>query len=917
VQGLAGPTNLELRQELLRFVAVFANWNNAANPIYLDAARALVRAAHGQEAPLLVDPFAGGGAIPLEGLRVGCDVLSSDLNPVACLIQRVVLQDIPRVGVAIGEQLRALAANIETAAKSELKHFYPKEGDGSTPIAYLWARTIICDSCGAEVPLLRSFWLCKKSKRRIALRCSVIRRNASPELEFEVFRPKNDSEVPLGTIKRAKATCAACQKVMPPDRVRMQLTKQSGGSEVVFDVSGKRTSGARLLAVVSVDEKLGGGRKYRVGLESDYEPVRRATEEARRLADDMPNEPLPPHGTLGFRVQLYGMTNWGQLFTARQKLALSTIARLGSAKSNDQETRNLFALCFSKMVDMNNSLTSWQPHAEIPAHMLTRFAVPMKWDFAEAVPISDSSGTIESATRRSKDVIPHIAMVGKAGQVQLASAVQELLPQESAAVWFTDPPYYDAVPYADISDFFLVWLKRILVGDKTLRDPYDSTNDLSPKTEEIVQDESRFWKGHTKDKKFFEEQMSIAFALGRRSLIDNGIGCVVFAHKTTEGWEALLSGMVNGGWTITGSWPLATEMSSRLRARESAALATSVHLVCRPRPDDSLVGDWATVLSELPDSVGKWIARLQSEGIRGADLVFACIGPAMEIYSRYRSVEDAEGRSIPLGGDPTAVEPYKRGFLSYVWETVGRLALEEVLGTAEARVRNGGAGALEEDSRLTALFLWTLQANETDSAEARSSDGEDEPEEGEDEDAPSKRKSGYNLIYDVARRFAQPLGIHLDKWEGRIIETEKGIVRLIPVAERGAQLFGEADAAAISRRIEADVKASRNYSFAFMQDAAAAPEIRTRRRGRKEGKAQTAAVVDAPAPQPVTTLDRLHAAMLLQRGGQTNGLRAMLREETQRGPDFLRLANALSRLYPKDSEEKRLLDAMLLATPRN
>lgn len=331
------------------------------------------------------------------------------------------------------------------------------------------------------------------------------------------------------------------------------------------------------------------------------------------------------------------------------------------------------------------------------------------------------------------------------------------------------------------------------------------------------------------------------------------------------------------------------------------------------------MGDWGDVLRELPQRVGDWIERLQKEGIRGADLVFACIGPAMEIYSRYRRVEDAEGREIPLGGDPTAAEPYQRGFLAYVWETVGRLALEEVLGTAEARARNGAAGALEEDARLTALFLWTLQSTQSD-ADSRNGD-EDEEESAEDEEVegakPKKKKSGYTLIYDVARRFAQPLGIHLEKWEDRIIETEKGIVRLLPITERASKLFGEEDAAAISRRIEADVKASRNYEFAFMQDDAAIPEIKTRGRGRKSVTKGGAAAAEAPPPQTVTTLDRVHAAMLLQRSGQTNGLRAMLKEETQRGPDFVRLANALSRLYPKDGEEKRLLDAMLLAIPRN
>ncbi len=171
------------------------------------------------------------------------------------------------------------------------------------------------------------------------------------------------------------------------------------------------------------------------------------------------------------------------------------------------------------------------------------------------------------------------------------------------------------------------------------------------------------------------------------------------------------------------------------------------------------------------------------------------------------------------------------------------------------------------------------------------------------------------MIYDVARRFAQPLGIHLEKWEGRIIETEKGVVRLLPVAERTRLLFGEADAAAMARRIERDVKAQTNYTLAFMQDEGAAPDIRPREKGRRTKK-ESAEKAEPQTPQQVTTLDRVHAAMLLQSSGQTNGLRALLKEEQQRGPDFLRLANALSALYPKESEEKRLIDAMLLAVPR-
>ena len=192
-----------------------------------------------------------------------------------------------------------------------------------------------------------------------------------------------------------------------------------------------------------------------------------------------------------------------------------------------------------------------------------------------------------------------------------------------------DPPYYDAIPYSDLSDFFFVWLKRMLPDHPLLRDPFNSRNPLSPKDREIVMDGSKSNTGRRKDRIWFEEMMARAFAEGRRVLAEDGIGAVVFAHKTTEGWEALLSGMVRGGWTISGSWPIATEMVSRLNARETASLATSIHLICRPRAKDAPVGEWADVLRELPLKVGSWMQRLQGEGIRGADLVFACVGPGL------------------------------------------------------------------------------------------------------------------------------------------------------------------------------------------------------------------------------------------------------------------------------------------------
>jgi adenine-specific DNA methylase len=929
VVGKIGPQDEDLRHTLLKFIGDFANWDLSADRTYLEVSRGLVKAAYGKESPLVVDPFAGGGAIPLEALRLGCEAFASDLNPVACLILKTMLEDIPRHGPELAEELRRVGAEIKQAAEKELAEFYPPDKDGSKPIAYLWARTVRCEShgCGAEIPLVRSFWLCKKANRKRALRYKVVRpKGATPRVEFEIFEPKNDKGLQVGTVTRAKATCPCCNIVLSPDRVRAQLREHRGGADVVFDRKGQRIGGVRLLTVVTLQPGEQ-GRQYRLPTERDYETVWKAIKALEEVTTmklpnglrPVPDEPLPPQGTLGFRVQLYGMLQWGDLFTARQKLALVTLAKVLGASRCEPGIKALLGLSVGHVVTRNSSLSIWRYHAdqEKVESVFGRQAIPIVWDFAEAIPISEVTGSFEDAVN---GVARCTVVSGKAalkpGHVEIGDACQCPLPDDSASICFTDPPYYDAVPYADLSDFFFVWLKRTLPGHQLLRDPFDSKNPLTPKTREAVQDEVKQVNGRPKDRAFFEETMAKAFAEGRRVLKDDGIGCIVFAHKTTEGWEALLSGMVKGGWVITGSWPIATEMANRLRARESAALSASVHLVCRPRSVNAPIGDWAEVLRELPNRIGDWMERLSAEGIRGADLVFACIGPAMEVYSRYSKVEDAEGREIPLGGDPTAAEPYMRGFLAYVWETVGRTALGQILGTAEARARNGVAGALEEDARLTALFLWTLQATDGESAKSNGEEADEEADADDEEEVGGKgaKKKGFTLIYDVARRFAQPLGIHLDQWEGRIIETEKGVVRLLPVSERAEQLFGEEGASAVADRIEANPTGPLQMGL-FSGEV---PEIKGRGRGKKPKGTRAAEVSDEKlaSAREATTLDRIHAAMLLQASGRANALRALLKSEQERGPDFLRLANALSALYPKDSEEKRLLDAMLLAVPR-
>ncbi len=906
--GWTGEVETEegLRRIILKFIADFANWDHAAKQPWLETARALVRAAHGNDVPLVADPFAGGGSIPLEALRLGCETFASDLNPVSCLILKVLLEDIPQQGPGLAEELRRVGKAIRHHAKRELADLYPIDPDGATPIAYLWARTVRCESprCGAEIPLMRSFWLCtkpnlkrgKNRNRKRALRLSVERNdNGPPRVAFEIFQPEAASEVPSGTVYRAKATCPCCRAVLPPERVRSQLAAQRGGADVIFDADGNRIGGARMTAVVTLrpGER---GRHYRLPTAADYAAVRRAQARvARTLAAwdsggsqglrPVPDEPLPPIGTLGFRVQRYGMCQWGDLFTARQKAALTSLVSRTASTLMDDTWASLLAL--GKLVDLGNALCEWMPGQECPSAVFKLGRVKPGWDFVEGCVTSESSGSLHKCTANlAAGVVSAHVNSASNGQVMQAMAQDSPLPDSSSLVYFTDPPYYDAIPYSDLSDVFLVWMKRTLSDHPVLWDPFDPDNPLSPKISEVVQDETKQVDGRPKDREWFEETMAKAFAEGRRVLREDGVGSVVFAHKTTEGWEALLSGMIRGGWTVSASWPIATEMPHRIRARESAALATSVHLICRPRPDDAPVGDWADVLGELPNRVGAWMKRLQAEGVRGADLVFACVGPALEVFSRYRAVETAEGSEVGLPE-----------YLERVWQVVGRAALEQVLGAADA-------GTLEEDARLTALFLWTHQSTEVAEEESAKNAKADRV-------AAKAAARGLSLPFDVVRRFSQPMGIGLERWTGRVIGQAKGVVRLLPVSERADELFGRDGTDTAADWIEKDPQADLQPALFPDWETTLAPSVR-RRRGAKSILDSD----DALHVPEATTLDRVHAGMLLQASGHANALRKLIQAEQDRGPDFLRLANALSALYPRWSREKRLLDAMILVVPR-
>lgn len=873
-----------LRYALFDFIADFANWDNSANTEYLDTARSLTQAAH--EAlggapgtkPLVVDPFAGGGSIPLEALRVGADSFASDLNPVPVLLNKVIQEYLPRYGIRLSEQVRKSGALVREQVRSRLAGYYGVPEGHQVPYAYLWARTVVCEgpACGYRFPLLRSLWLQQRGKNGVTLK--LVPKHESKEVVAQVVSSSGSFAAGGGTSKQGAATCPACGYTVTVERVRAQLTARTGG-----------TADANLLAVVLVDPKIA-GKKYRSPSEFELAAFREAREKCELLrAEDLDGLSLIPTEELNhlrgfFNVVLYGMKRWGDLLAPRQSLlmadyALSIRKEYDRLSGEDVEFAGAVATCLAlaagKASQYNSSCCRWYAPGETVVNMFGRQAIPMVWDFAEAYPFNNSTGDFSQAISAFCSALENlVTTVVHSGVSQQSSATAIPLPDDVADAFVTDPPYYDAIPYADLSDYFYVWLRR------TIRPVHPTVlgKTLSPKDEECVTLSHRAAMYRHKDKAFFEKTMGLALLEGRRIAKPSGVGVIVFAHKSTAGWEAMLGAVLEAGWTVTASWPIDTEMSTRLRARDSAVLASSVHLVCRPREnlDGSLrctdVGDWREILLELPVRIHEWMPRLAGEGVVGADAIFSCLGPALEIFSRYSRVEKASGEAVSL-----------KEYLEQVWAAVAREALNVIFEGADAT-------GFEQDARITAMWFWTL------SAKPGLSGDEDKDEEQSDDEAnggTSKRTpSGYVLEFDAARKIAQGLGAHLEKL-GSVVEVGGETARLLPVAERVRYLFAQ-------DFDEAPMRERKRQSQMNFLDVL----------GMQEASSNWGPN-SSPKPGP-TTLDRLHQSMVLFGAGRGEALKHFVQEEGI-GNDqrFWKLAQALLALYPSSSDEKRWVEGVL------
>ena len=351
---------------------------------------------------------------------------------------------------------------------------------------------------------------------------------------------------------------------------------------------------------------------------------------------------------------------------------------------------------------------------------------------------------------------------------------------------------------------------------------------------------------------------------------------IVFAHKTTAGWESIIAALIEAGWVVTGSWPIDTERVGRLRAMKSAALGSSVHLICRPREnlDGSVrtdaIGDWRDVLEELPQRINDWLPRLSAEGVVGADAIFSCLGPALEIFSRYSRVEKASGDEVTL-----------KEYLEHVWAAVSREALNMIFTGADA-------SGFEEDARLTAMWLWTLSTGGNGTEAGAVND--------EREGKKARLSTGFSLEYDAARKIAQGLGAHLDNLT-TLVEVKGTKARLLPVTERTRALFGkEQEEAPSGRRKKKQKQLALGFDAALVQ-------VEEEAGGWGDKGVPTTAK---------SVLDRVHQTMILFAAGRSGAMRRFLVDE-QVGSDerFWRLAQALSALYPAGTDEKRWVDGVL------
>jgi len=744
--------------------------------------------------PRVLDMFAGGGAIPLEALRLGCEAYAMDLNPVAYIILLCTLVYPQKYGKpdprargmtgpkgpdghptwgGLAEEVRYWGNWVLERVRKEIGDLYPPIPDPEykgrrpeiefdretgrwvakaedaekmddlfgdtpaaydvppgylTPVAYLWTRTVPCKNpaCGATVPLVRQTWLCKKKGgkkspgRYVALR--MVAPKGEKKVRFEVVESGTEEGLgfdPAGLSSRGNATCPFCGTVADIDHVKGEGWAGRMNRELMA-IACTRT-GKKGKVYVSVQQV--------ANVVPDDDAMRERMDAlCQRTGLSAPNEPIAKQptdsrdNTLGITVRPYGIRRWADFFTRRQCLSLLTLCKeVAAAKETmidcgySAGSAKAAATCLSALVarlaDYNSTGCVWEVTGEFIAHTFGRQVVTMVWDFVELAPFGDASGSPSGALEWILAVIDALAESGEPGNVERGSAMSLPWQDGSFDAVITDPPYYDNVPYADISDFFYVWHRRC-IGPLYAE---HFASEETPKKSEAIANAGRHGGDADKARAAYEAMIGRSFSETHRTLKPKGQVAVVYAHKTTLGWATLVDALRQSGFVVTEAWPLSTERPGRLREHASAALASSIFLVARKREAGAGTGLYETqVRPHLESIVRERVRTLWNMDVSGADLVIACVGAGLRAFTQYDRVEYANGEEVPAARFLAEVETV---VLDTIFEKLSQEAMKG-LPAAEREARAGSLAGVDPATRFYILWRYTYRASVLDAGEA-------------------------------------------------------------------------------------------------------------------------------------------------------------------------------------------------------
>ncbi len=670
------------RQRLFRILEELVVWENSNNPLVLDAAKAEIMKSTCNNPPALLDPFAGGGAIPLEAQRLGLETHAHDLNPVAVMINKAMIEIPPRFAKkapinpdarqlvtdgwsgahGLAEDVRYYGSWMKSEALKRIGHLYPKVklpkihgGGEATVIAWIWARTVKCPNpaCGCVMPLASSFVLSKKKGNEAWAKPIVekdhirfdIQQGACPR-EFESYKQT----------RGAAFKCPKCGEITLDEYVKAEGKENRIGSQI--------------MAIVAE------GPKGRVYLSPDAEHV---------IAANCPKPEGVPSGLMPenprwFSPPAFGMTDYSDIFTNRQLTALTTFSDLvyqaqmkaeadaisigmandhigladggNGARAYGEAIGVYLGFGVDRFADINNTLCNWSNSRGQTVHMFGRQAIPMVWDFAENNIFNNAAGDYTVSLNSIVRAINELPACG-VGYAKQFDAQSDC--RMRSILVSTDPPYYDNIGYADLSDFFYLWMRRSLRGIY----PELFNTMLVPKAEELIATPYRHDGNMEKAKKFFEDGMLTACRQIYQCNRDDLPVTIYYAYKQSDsnesageqissGWETMLSAIITSGFSITGTWPMRTEKEGRMISNGTNALASSIILVCRKRPESASVCTRRNFINELKRELRPALQKLQSSNIAPVDLAQSAIGPGIGVYSQYTQVLEADGTPMSV-----------------------------------------------------------------------------------------------------------------------------------------------------------------------------------------------------------------------------------------------------------------------------